>query len=98
MRRVTRFLILAGASALAACASQAPATSTGSPATSAGSGFHVVPDGYQREVINGSEQYCREDTLEGSRVAKKRVCLTWEQLQAEQRSNVEITRGSGPVN
>ncbi|MGH8220633.1 MAG: hypothetical protein ACREUT_19020 [Steroidobacteraceae bacterium] len=101
MRRLTRFLILTGVSTLAACASQTPATSGGAAATTSadtGASTHTVPDGYQREVINGSEEFCRNDAETGSRVVRQKVCVTWEQLQAEERSNTQITRGSGPVN
>jgi hypothetical protein len=97
MRAATRFLILTGVSMLAACASQAPATSGGSQSATSTSS-HAIPSGYQREVVNGSEMYCRDDTDLGSRVQRTKVCLTWEQLQAEQRSNVSFgTQRTSPV-
>lgn len=89
MRRVTRLLILTGVfSTLAACASQGPATSTSVAATSTSSSGHVIPTGYSREVINGSEMFCRDDTNTGSRVQRTKVCVTWEQLQAQERGKI----------
>jgi len=104
MRSLTRLFILSGVSALAACAAQGPTASSGpggsAPASSAvaSTSTHQVPDGYQREVINGEERFCRNDTDTGSRVARTKVCYTWEEVQAQERTSIQITRGSGPVN
>lgn len=102
MRRVTGFLILTGVSTLAACASQVPATSPGGGAgksatasASTATSTHKTPYGYQREVINGEERFCRDDPDTGSRLERTQVCLTWEELQAEERNKVQITRGRG---
>ena len=99
MRWVTGFLILAGAFTLAACASQGPEPSTatgGSRHAAAGSATasgHVVPSGYHREVVNGEERFCRDDLDTGSRVQRTKVCLTWEELQAQERTNMQFYRG-----
>lgn len=100
MNRVTGFLILTGVSMLAACASQPPAstgsaTSTASAATSTGA--PVIPYGYSREIVDGSEMYCRDDLDTGSRVQRTKVCLTWDQLQAQERSKLNVHRGSSPL-
>ena len=99
MKRVTRFLILTGVSMLAACASQPPAsTGNGTPqASAATSTEHPIPDGYQREVVNGSEMYCRDDFETGSRVQRAKVCMTWEQLQALERSRLNVVLGKSPL-
>lgn len=100
MRGVTRFLILAGALMLAACASQAPGPSTttggsqhAAAAGSATASGHVIPSGYRREVVNGEERFCRDDLDTGSRVQRTKVCLTWEELQAQERANIQFYRG-----
>lgn len=105
MGRLTGLLILTAATMLAACASQAPATSTGAggeqravPTASAATSAHPVPSGYQREVVDGEERFCRNDNDTGSRVQRTKVCLTWDELQAEEKSSVTINRRSGPVN
>jgi len=100
MRWVTGLLILAGALTLAACASQAPEPSTttagsrhAAAAGSATASGHVIPSGYHREVVNGEERFCRDDLDTGSRVQRTKVCLTWEELQARERSNMQFYRG-----
>ncbi len=74
MKRVTTLIVLAGAAALVACASQAPA-----PSTASANGF-TPPSGYTAKVVNGQQVYCREDAILGSRVATHEVCLTQQQL------------------
>ena len=91
MRRLTRLFTLIGVSTLAACASQGPA-STGRPASVASASAHSAPDGYHREVVNGEERYCRNDFDTGSRVQRTKVCLTWEQMQAEERATMQFSR------
>lgn len=93
MRLSTRLFVLMGVATLAACASQGP-PSSGAPAqaSTASAGAHAIPDGYQREVVNGEERYCRNDFDTGSRVQRTKVCLTWEQLQAQERSTMQFSQ------
>ena len=100
MKRVTRFLILTGVSMLAACATEPASTWTATPTTSAATGTtstaatstaHLIPDGYTREVVNGSELYCRNNLDTGSRVQRTKVCMTWEQLQAQEHSSIQFS-------
>lgn len=93
MKRVTSLIVLSGAAALVACASQAPAPPTaaagqgtalaagqgGASATAQDTAFKAPP-GYRRKVVSGKEMYCREDAVMGSRVEKHEVCLTQQQL------------------
>jgi len=107
MRRVARFLILTGVSTLAACASQAPVTSSGAggaqtakaiPTAATSTTVHPGADGYRREVVNGYEMFCRNDTDTGSRVQRTKVCLTWDELQAQERNNMAAPApGSTPL-
>jgi hypothetical protein len=89
MRHINRFVILGGAAALAACATQAPAPATvpALPVTAAvpaPTEKVTIPYGYQKVVMNGEERYCRNDVDTGSRVARTKVCLTAAQLKASQ--------------
>jgi hypothetical protein len=89
MREVKSCLILAGAAVLVACATQAPepATLPAHPvAASAATPTEKlkIPEGYEREVVNGEVRYCRDDVDTGSRLAHTKVCLTAAQLQANQ--------------
>lgn len=92
MKRITSLVVLTGAAALVACASQAPAPSGASTgqrtALVAGQGSAAAqnttfkaPDGYTRKVVKGQEVYCREDAINGSRVKSHQVCLTQQQLE-----------------
>lgn len=102
MKRVTNLIILTGASALAACASQAPAppkvaatppviaaspvTAAATTSAASSTGNFKIPSGYKRVTINGQDEYCRYETYTGSRTEKSRVCMTLAQLEAEQSS------------
>jgi hypothetical protein len=46
----------------------------------------VIPPGYQTVLVNGEKHYCRTEVYTGSRVKKDKVCLSQEQLEAEQAS------------
>ena len=46
--------------------------------------------GYQRIVINGQERYCRNDKATGSRTQRTAVCLTKDQVKAEQLKTEEF--------
>jgi hypothetical protein len=96
------FVMLAGAAALVACATEAPQTATApvashAPATVATSAAAApaasdapkskVPYGYQKVVMDGEIKYCRNDLVTGSRTERTKVCLTEEQLTASQDSS-----------
>jgi hypothetical protein len=97
VRKVKRFVILAGAATLVGCATEAPAPA---PATipalpmtaAAGTPAEKVklPAGYTKVMVNGEALYCRDDTDLGSRVAHTKVCLTQEQLDASQSGSQAI--------
>ena len=101
MRLVTGVLILTSVLTIAGCASPGPAASSGAGsarnAAAAGSATsaHVIPSGYHREVVNGEERFCRDDLDTGSRVQRTKVCLTWDELQARERGDVQFYRGRG---
>jgi hypothetical protein len=94
MRQVRSFLILAGAAAMAACASPSP-TVTALPAAAAPSSSVLVPpDGYERVVSrDGTELFCRDDAITGSRVQHDKVCLTAAQVKAGQDSGQNFMQG-----
>ena len=75
MRRAGNFVVLAGAAALVACATEAP--------TVASTQKVDIPSGYRRVVAaNGEELFCRSDLDAGSHVQRTTVCLTAAQLKA----------------
>lgn len=100
MKWVTNLIILAGASALAACASQAPAPSSAaaaSPVTAAATtsavaqtGKFKIPYGYKRVTMNGEDRYCRYDAVTGSRTEKVEVCLTLAELENQQNNTQQF--------
>jgi invasion protein IalB len=95
MNYMMRILILTGALALAACASQGPATSAGASADRQGSsttssGSKGAPSGYYRKVIDGQEVFCQRDPDLGSRVQRSEKCLTRDQLDEEQRNSHNV--------
>ena len=79
MRTINLCLAFAGAALLVACATQGP---TPTQAQTPGEKFSV-PIGYQKTMVNGEAQYCRNDLETGSHVSRSRVCYTMAQLQAE---------------
>ena len=93
MRRITTFVILSGASALFACASQAPApaTPTGSSQATGRATAIAAPQeqnssafaGYRRVVVNGQERFCQLGDVVGSRI-KQEICLTRAQVETSQ--------------
>jgi len=89
MRQVNRFVILAGAATLGACATQAPAPATvpAVPVVAAAptpTEKVTVPYGYTTVVVDGETRYCRNDLDTGSRVARTKICYNAAQLKASQ--------------
>jgi hypothetical protein len=89
VRVVNGLIILAGVTALAACATSGsePATIRAEPAKSAAptpTEKVTIPYGYQTVMMNGEPMYCRNDVDTGSRVTHTRVCLSAAQLKASQ--------------
>ena len=94
MRHIrTALLLVAGATALVACASKAPVNPTGTASASGSApsatapapdtGANPVPKGYRRVMKNGGEYFCRMQAVSGSHVQKTEVCLTQDELDAE---------------
>ena len=102
MRQVRNgFFLVAGALALAACASHPPASSagtaatTGSPAPVAGAATPdaatpAVPKGYKRVVRHNTEYFCRTVAVTGSHTLKNEICVTRDQLEAEKTNSEQI--------
>ncbi|HEY2591660.1 MAG TPA: hypothetical protein VGI35_08735 [Steroidobacteraceae bacterium] len=94
MKLLKSLVVAAGTSTLLACASQAPTASSATgtrhdsalPTAVAGQkkDNRLIPEGYRRVVVNGDERFCRTDPEPGSRVQKHTVCLTRNELDAEQ--------------
>src|SRR6185437_9527157 len=94
MALLRSLVVAAGTSALLACASPAPTASSATgpshdsarPRAVAGQkkDNRPIPEGYRRVVVNGEERFCRTDTEPGSRVNKRTVCLTRNELDAQQ--------------
>lgn len=112
MKRLISLTVVTGALAVAACASQVPRSSSGPDASHDVAASTAqkkaatpqkdklgVPYGYRRVVMNGLERFCRTDTVTGSRTQKEEVCLTREELQAQQDSSRDfmnnLSRQSG---
>jgi hypothetical protein len=89
---INSFLILAGAAALAACATPPPApmpvvahTVPANPSAAASPATFHAPFGYEKVTLSdGTVRYCRNDLDTDSRVKRTRVCLTEAQLTASQ--------------
>ncbi|HEV2701882.1 MAG TPA: hypothetical protein VGV09_09650 [Steroidobacteraceae bacterium] len=81
MRKINHCAIFAGAALLAACATQAPA-----PTQTSAEKFNV-PVGFRKAMVNGQEEYCRNDVDTGSRISRTTTCYTLAQLKAEQANN-----------
>jgi hypothetical protein len=93
MRQVRSFLILAGASALVACVTPAP-TIPAAPSVAAHPIDGLKTSGYQHVVSrDGTELYCRDDDVTGSRVQHDKVCLTPAQLKASQDNGQDFMQG-----
>jgi hypothetical protein len=89
------FLLVACASALAACASKPPVNSTAPVAANATAPeASSVPKGYRRVVKQGTEYFCRMQAVTGSHTLKTEVCLTRDELDAER--NHRVTVGVDP--
>jgi len=82
--------VVAGALALAACASHAPVASATDPATG-----KPLPKGYRLVVKKGTEYYCRMQPVTGSHTLKTEVCLTEDQIEAEKHQGLAL--GAGPA-
>jgi hypothetical protein len=93
MRQVGGFIILTTAAALAACAAQPP-TLPSLPPVAAGPDKATVPAGYQEVVTrDGTQLFCRDDAVPGSRAQHDRVCLTAAQLKASQDGGQNFLNG-----
>jgi hypothetical protein len=64
-----------------------------------------IPYGYTRVILDsGQVRFCRNDVDTGSRVTRKKVCLTQEQLDASQKNSqdfidqVQLHGGASTVN
>jgi hypothetical protein len=93
VNQATRFVVLAGALALAACASQRPTTTStpnAAPANVGATAFAAPrqdggfkpPADYRRVMVDGQEKFCRKFFPTGSRVESQTECLTENQLKA----------------
>lgn len=104
MNSLKGFLIFAGGLLVAGCAAQGQAPSAEAPEhlqsaqaqpASQGTATAVAKDdsytrGYQKEVIRGQEMYCQREAVTGMRISQK-VCMTEEQLKAEQERAKQLT-------
>lgn len=98
MRRVTGLLIIAGAWALAGCASHAPVNSAESGTGGASGALKAStaaakndqfkpPSDYRRVVVNGQEKFCRKFYATGTRAESRTECLTEAELKDRANSN-----------
>ncbi len=107
MKQFMSFVVLAGAAALVACASQPPAPAASAhqavapaTATAPGTGLvaqtqkFVVPAGYRRETQNGQIVYCHTDEPTGSRIRNQQTCYTQAQLQSQQNDAQQYLQNS----
>jgi hypothetical protein len=96
MRQVRTLVILTATATLVACAAQPPTVPALPPAaattsTPAKSSAH---SGYTRVVSrDGTELFCRNDDMTGSRVQHQKVCLTEAQLQADEQNGQSFLNG-----
>jgi hypothetical protein len=95
MKTLMRLVMLGGAAALCGCASAPPASPQPvaanvapsvqiNPAAAAGDAAQQkasIPYGYKRTVVNGTEIFCRNDLITGSRTERHQVCYTKKQLE-----------------
>jgi hypothetical protein len=105
MRQITTCVILMGAAALVACASQTPtpapkaATATThatAPATALVAQQGQKPasfSGYRRVVKNGQELFCRNEIVTGSNI-KQQTCLTRAQIEAQQNNSQQYLQNN----
>ena len=103
MRLLTSVLTVSGALALVACATQTPTTFSATahdgaaPAPAAAAAapkkdLQPVPEGYRRVMIGGEERFCTTDPETGSRIKKDVVCLTRDELNAQQDSTRDFMK------
>jgi hypothetical protein len=108
VRQVNSFLILAGAAALFACATQAPQPAARVAPTSPATAAAVAPTqkidiplGFNREVgSDGVVRYCSNDQDTDSRVRRTKSCYTAQQLKAKQdntQSFIDKIQGQGAI-
>ena len=92
-------LVVACASALAACASKPPVNSA-VPATASASApaASPVPKGYRRVVKRGTEYFCRTEGVTGSHTLKNEVCLTQDELTADRNHTTFASDPRGTTN
>jgi len=91
------WLVVAGASVLAACASHAPLNPAPVAGTAAATpdSDKTVPKGYRLVVKKGTEYYCRWQPITGSHTLKTEVCLTPDQLEAEKHQGLALGMAPG---
>ena len=104
MRQANRFMILAGATVLGGCATEAPAPAPAAarPPVAAAVVAHPntvtvapdtnlkLPEGYFKVTVNGEDRYCTNDLQTGSRLARNKTCLTPAQLEAIQNGSQDF--------
>jgi len=84
MKQANGFFILAGVTALVACATS-PAPAPGPPA----------PAGYYSKMVEGQQMFCRNDLKLGSRVEHEgEKCYTPDELKQLQDANAAAVNGS----
>ena len=102
------YLIVAVASALGACAANAPVspgtTATASTSTPATAAAVAAPKtakdptaGYRKVVKNGQEVYCRKESVTGSRTEVMETCLTLAQIETARENSQDLMRRLGSV-
>jgi hypothetical protein len=110
MRQVrSGFFLVAGALAIAGCASHPPASSTGTAATGgnappvAGAATPdaaktAVPHGYKLVVKHNTDYFCRTVPVTGSHTLKNEICLTRAELDAEKTHSEQIELNHAAAN
>jgi hypothetical protein len=93
MRQVRSFVILAAAATLVACAAQPPTVPAHPPAETTAGNVNI-PAGYTRIVrADGTELFCRDDPITGTRTQRDKSCLTAAQLKASQDAGQAFLNG-----
>jgi len=90
MRQVSRGLLLVAATAaLAACASQGPVSPAGTAAAPLAA-KNAVPKGYYKKIKHGTDYYCQMQGVTGSHTVKNEVCVTPDELAAQNTGTASI--------
>lgn len=98
MKTVMKLVMLGTAAAFAGCASQpqppSPPVAVKAVPSAAPAAAGVAAEkktstyfGYKLTVVNGTEIYCRNDLITGSRTEKHQVCYTKTQLDDMQKNS-----------